>query len=515
MFAMVFTVGAGYFLSVNNLKHTSDQAMATRLDAQAQEAGENLSLRVKLLAGGGLWLTVNNTGRVPTTLDDVFVTSPAGKLLSLSTLSNSSYLSRTPDLNVSLPLSLAPGASTAKVSGCGSSAGCDVKVTTAALGGGTPSAFLISVLTSLGNVFSVQYPTPSPTLKNILVINQNFVDVVDVGNSIVNLNNQQVIVNCYGCTTNLNQGGDILVAQVVATPSPVSDGDTITVEGTVWNYSPYTASQVNITLTATYAGIASVLPDISTTSELCGTTTTITTMSSASFACTFKAVSKGGATGGTVTFSGIAAACILTGTNSTCNGGSLTNSAEASSNPVQIGEIVTFGPWQLNYYFFSYTDKTHQTAGSPAVIAHGDQYVALYVQLTNIYNTSLTVLDGSYLQFVSPGTDVNAFIVENNTISYSSNSFTNYGCVDSPPSAPVDSVSGQNCITVAPGQSVTLAFAASAPAGSSWEWGSGGNPGGASNVGCTVQIIIEYDIQLGGTYSIYAENIPFQSVFIQ
>jgi hypothetical protein len=62
---------------------------------------------------------------------------------------------------------------------------------------------------------------------------------------------------------------------------------------------------------------------------------------------------------------------------------------------------------------------------------------------------------------------------------------------------------------------VTLAFAANAAYSTSWEWGTGGNPGGDSNVGCTVQIIIEYTLAKGSSYGIYAEDIPFQSVFIQ
>jgi len=516
MFAMVFTAGAGYFMAVNTYKHTSDQALVDRLDSLGQAAEENLSLRVRVISGGSIWLTVNNTGGVPVALEDIFVTNPLGKLVSNAQPPNSpsSYLSKSPDLNVTLPFTLSPGASSSEIRGCATVVGCDIKVSSASFGGGT-SAFLLSVLTAQGNIFSVQYPTPQAgTLKNVIIVNQNFVTQVNAGNTVVNWYNQSSIVNCYGCTTNLNAGGNILVLQIIASPSPVSDGATISVTGTVWNYSPFTASGINLTLTAQYAGSASVTPDISGSFAKCGTTTSLPAGASAPFTCTFVAKTSGGSTGGTVTFSGKAVACILTGTTSTCQGGSLATSALTTSNPIQVGTIVSFGPWQLNYYYFTYSDLTHQTPGSPAIISSSDQYVALYVQLTNIYNSSMTILDGSYLQFVSPGSDVNQYVVENNTISYTTNSFTAYGCVDSPPSAPLDLVSGQHCITVNPGQTITLAFAADAPASTSWDWGSGGSPSGAANVGCTVQIIIEYNLKSSGSYYIYAENIPFQSVFI-
>jgi len=492
---MLFTAGAEYFLAINTLKHTSDQALASRLDTMSQQAEENLSLKVAL-QGGGVSLVVNNTGGTSSTLESVFLTGPTGKNIT-------DYLVGSPGLSLRLPTSLGPGASSGSISIPGAS----IK--------GSTSAFLISVLTQLGNVFSVQYPTPSQTLKNIIVLNQNIVDQIDQGNTVVDQNNQNVIVGCFACSVNLNGGGDILLVQISATPSPTQSGGTITVAGTVYNYSPYTASSANLTLTAYYAGAASVLPDISSTPMQCGTTTSILSNSSVPFSCVFTAQSSSGATGGTVTFSGTATACVLTNKTTDCPGGTIVNSAATSSNPVQIGTVVSYGPWQLNYYFFTYTDKTHQTSSSPAIITHSDTYVALSVQLTNIFNSSMTLLDGSYLQFVSPGSDVNAYMVENNTVSYTTNSFTAYGCVDSPPGAPTDGVSGQQCITVSPGQTITLVFAASAPAGTSWEWGSGGNPGGDSNVGCTVQIIIEYDLPQGGVNAIYAENIPFQSVFIQ
>ena len=71
-----------------------------------------------------------------------------------------------------------------------------------------------------------------------------------------------------------------------------------------------------------------------------------------------------------------------------------------------------------------------------------------------------------------------------------------------------------------PGASVTLVFAAISqgagaggnPASNYWEWATS-DPGGV-NVGCTVQIIIVSAYQSGSSYTLSAQNIPFQSVFI-
>ena len=525
LFAMIFTVGSSFFLAVNQYKHTVDQANAERLSSMREASLENLSLAVYKVSGGShnnwLWVEAYNTGGVSVTIIAVSVTSSAGQLVSLSTTSSKSpYLVGKPDLNVSLPLTLSAGVNTTAMSGCTTGKGCSIGINPTAIPGYTnDTTVLVSLLTGSGNAFSLQYPMHrSITMRNVVVVNQYLLDQSVVDQSVVNLQNQNIVVGCYGCDTNLMAGGDILVAQITATPSPVQDGNTITVVATVWNFSPYTASRVNVTLNSVYTGSASVTPDLSKSSGTCGSPTSIASEGSAPFTCTFIAYSGG--SNGAVSFVGSAMACDLTGTTTSCKNGVLVRSSTSASNPVQVGNIVSFGPWQLNYYYFTYTDQQHQTQTPAALIAHTDTYVVLYVKLTNIYNVPLTILDGSYQQFVSPGTDVNAFIVENGTVSYAADTFTAYGCTDSPPGAPADFVAGQHCITVSPGGSVTLAFAAVSqgagaggnPSSNYWEW-STNDPGG-STVGCTVQIIIVSALQSGSSYSLSAQNIPFQSVFI-
>ncbi len=525
LFAMIFTVGSSFFLLVNQYKHSVDQANAGRLSSMQEESLENLSLAVYRVSGGShnnwLWVEAYNTGGVPVTIIAVSVTNSAGHFVSNSnTSSKSPYLVGQPDLNVSLPLTLGAGVNTTAMTGCTTGKGCSIGINPAALPGYTSgTTVLVSLVTGSGNTFSAQYPMPrSTTMKNVVIVNQYLLDQSIVDESVVNLQNQNVVVGCYGCDTNLMAGGDILVTQITATPSPVPDGKTITVVATVWNFSPYTASVVNVTLHSVYTGSASVTPDLSKLSGTCGGPASIASEGSAPFTCTF--IAHSGGSNGAVSFVGSAKACDLTGNTTSCENGVSVTSSTASSNPVQIGNIVSFGPWQLNYYYFSYTDQQHQTQTPAALIADTDDYVALYVKLTNIYNLPLTILDGSYQQFVSPGTDVNAFIVENGTVNYAADTFTAYGCTDSPPGTPADFVAGQHCITVNPGGSVTLVFAAVSqgagaggnPTSNYWEWGTS-DPGG-SNVGCTVQIIIVSALQSGGSYSLSAQNIPFQSVFI-
>ena len=91
LFAMFFTAGTGFFLAVNQFKHTADQANAGRLSSQQQASLENLALSAKVSSTadpwghiGDLWLTINNTGGVPSTIVSVFITNSTGRLLSKS-----------------------------------------------------------------------------------------------------------------------------------------------------------------------------------------------------------------------------------------------------------------------------------------------------------------------------------------------------------------------------------------------------------------------------------------------
>ena len=536
LFALIFTAGAGAFEFVNQYKHNVDVTDASRMAFLQQAHSENLTMYVSLSTSpdpwsqtGDLYVSVSNTGGTPSTIVGVFVSAPNGSITSNSMVNPTShFLSlegtelQKGDLNLTLPITLGLGVSTSQLKGCvAGRTGCDVGISKSSFNynGGT---VVVSILTSLGNVFSLEYPTPRfLTVKNMFTVNPTLESYNIVDQSLINqfLLSQSGVVGCYGCLTDEAAGGNILVTLITASPSPVQDGGTISVIATVWNYSPYPATGVGVTLSPYYTGSATVQYGGVTVSSgsvvSCGSSTGIASQGSAVFSCSFIARS-GGATG-TVTFAGSALGCITTGTTTTCSNGATASSSIASSNAVQVGSTASLGLWQLSYYYFTYTDYQHQTQLPASIVAHTDTYVAYYVQVTNIYNATMDLLDGSYMQFVSPGSEVNAYIVQpgvpvTSTINYGTKVFTAYGCTDAPPSAPTDSVSGSSCIAVSPGQTVTLVFAASGAGLSTWGWGS--SYSGGSNVGTTVDIILEYALLSSGAYSLHAENIPYQSVFI-
>ncbi len=679
LFAMLLTVGVGFFLLVNTGTGNLNQASATR-QASAQGASQELLTVVPVLQGSNLYVGVTNTGGTASTIKSVFVTLPSGTIVPIS---GQTFPTGSPALSVNLPLTLLTGESTA-IMNCGGN-NCNIGILTYPYS--TP--VLVSVLTADGQVFSAQYPpqqTAVTAVTNVVSVTSVQQQVTtSVTDSVTSTINQQTTqVNCYGCITDLSAGGNILVTEVIAAPSPVQTGATVTAIVTVSNFGPSTAYGVNLysavspytqlNLAVSNSGTPIVSGPCSPSGSGCspsgtqctfvpGFTSTVASGSATEFTCSFTANSEG--SGGTVAFSGYATGClaagspplcsVLTGTTTagttstllsdsglagvTLNSlvgetltytsgpasglsqvitantaspgvtittgafapvpdssgdtfkvtGTYVQSATASSNPVQIGNIVSFGPWSANFYYFQYnavdgtgttttgttstvlhdtglqvnggtpatnslvgdtliytsgpasgqsqvitanTGTTITTAafspapsssgntfsvvdsGTPAVIEDTNDYVTLYIQVTNTYDSPMYLLDNSYQQFVSPGSDVNAFMVEPNSISYAgaTPTFTAYGCSDTPPGAPTDSVGGQSCIEVMPGQSVTIPFAASSIGGSSWEWGTT-NPGG-NEVGCTVMVILAFAVQTGSSYTVYAQTIPFQSVYI-
>lgn len=519
LFALVFTAGAGFFITVNNYRHSVDVVNAGRESFVQQASSENLAMVARLSKSADPWgnksdlfLSIANAGGVSSTVVGVFVSAPNGSIVSTSTVHPPShFLSAYGDLNLSLPLTLVPGTNASQLRGCvkGSDAsGCDIGISHASFiyANGT---YVVSVLTSLGNVFSVEYPAPHfTTLKNFYIVQPSSESLEVVDQSLVNqyLLDETGVVGCYGCFTNVAAGGNILVTLIMAGPSPVQDDNSINVIATVSNYSPYGATEVAVSLNTLYSGPVSVSPSAPSGSPVScppttgGTTTSIAAGASATFECSFVAVANPGP--GTVTFAGTASGTV---------DGAPVSSSVASSNPVQIGSIVMIGLWQPNYYYFDYTagaPSSQHTPSPASVIPHSDSYVALDVEVTNIYNEPLTLLDGSYIQFVSPGTDIDEYIVQSVQYTGTTGTITQYGCTTS---------SGPSCIVVQPGQSVDLVFAACGAGSATWQWQSGPNLCGGTigyPIGNSVDIILEYAFQTSYGVNLYAENIPFQSVFI-
>ena len=182
MFTMLFTVLFGFLIYNNVVNLQNTKASDQRQAEVQQQSAENLVLGVGFKSApdpwgqtGDLWLVVNNTGGVCTSIVDVYVTSVASStLVSNSLLSGGNYLSAysgaaTPkgDLNLNLPLSISAGASTGTMTNCGSYSdpyGCDIAISMSAFKWVPGMSVQVSVVTSTGNIFSAAYPPNRPTI---------------------------------------------------------------------------------------------------------------------------------------------------------------------------------------------------------------------------------------------------------------------------------------------------------------------------------------------------------------
>ena len=550
----MFTVGFDFYHAATSDQAWSANAYSQRLSLQAQASHENLTLKTGSGVAGGndyLWLMINNTGGIDSVVTSIYVSSLGGGLLSKS-VSGSPFLSTYPDLNVSLPITLDPGASSSVVGGniqISPSAvpACDV-ITSKGCEGQT---VYVSVLTQLGNVFTISFPSHSSVTQKNVLVNRGVIDEYVVTKTVTSITQTNNVGGCVACVNGTYAGGNILVLLLTATPSPVQQGGTITVTATVWDYSADPANSVAVTLGAAYSGSATVTPNPNLSNYVCGSIPTIASDGSQTVTCTFSA-NEGNLMGGTVTFDGEATACIATGTgtSSPCTvseQGTPATSSVTSSNPVQIGAAVSYGLWQPNFYVFYYTGCSGSTSclASPScwsisqcgagVIPDNEKYVAVYVEVTDIASTPLTLLDGSYIQSVSPNVEFDLFMgcsgvsasicnLQGNPtgVSYttSSGAINAYGCADSAPSAPADYVSGQKCVTVAQGQTATLMFVAAAPDSSSMSWGTS-NPGGTG--GENAAILLDFAACTStpsvcssgsGTYSTTSQQIPFEGIVV-
>jgi len=550
MFAVLFTVGISYFLFINQGAYLSLQAGQQRIQAANQASGEQLSIQVGVTSEADPWgqtgdlsLRIGNTGGVPVTIIDVFVTSPTlDKLVSNSQVVNGShYLSikGTPsqmgDLNVTLPIVILPGISTGVMSGCGAKPGCDIAISKAAYNYVSGAAVVVSVLTNSGNVFSAEYPVRPSVVTTTSTSTTTTVSTSKLPGG--------------------NPGGSVLVAEMVATPPQT-----------------YTCSHcVNDTVTVYNYGLAPVfhvaldpsIPLIETTGSVAvnsigncvlkGGNNTLPgfsghgTIPSIVFRCTYAANPIG--YGGFASFAGTATGTYL---------GLPIISGQAISNTIQIGgpiNVLNQGPYSVNFFYFKYSACTNApsgwvyaphctTAPSPLqfsklptasnINANQSYYVAFYVQIINSYNTSIPILPYTYmLTDPTVGGETPLYLAGNGTTPYVPN--YNPGGNGIPVLNPYPSsclpTDTANCITVPAGGKVTLTFAA-CDIGSTWwawggyAWGTSYDPGNNCSPdppnycasfnglpsGCTVQKESTYvDVVISFVYNghVYTQNIPF------
>ena len=146
MFTMLFTVGAGYFLYVNQANTVYTKALLARAGGISSQAEEALSLTTGLTTGGHISVYANNTGGIGVNITSLYLLGPSGATLEC--------------MGVGLP------------SGCTNGAPFPVWVN---VGGGsgvidtgyTPASgdvYTIKVVTQRGSVFSATYPAGATSL---------------------------------------------------------------------------------------------------------------------------------------------------------------------------------------------------------------------------------------------------------------------------------------------------------------------------------------------------------------
>jgi hypothetical protein len=508
VFGMIFTVGTGFFIFVNNVNTAYVKSLSDRSVAMQDQLSETLQVSGGAGVGNHLTITATNNGAKNANVTDVLVVDPA-KILHTYGIG---FASNTAPI-LPVPVSLA-----------GSSPALDTGLVIVS------GTYTIKVITQRGNAFVNTYPPSSPPTS---------------------------------------PGGNALLVQMIATPPQALGGATITDTVTVSNYASSAVTSVtlnptpplaSLTGTATLTGGSCTPASFASIAAYPGSGNP----SSVTFTCTYTAHT--GSSGGLASFSGYA--------QGTLAGVSIA-SPSAISNTVQIGStfnVLNQGPFSINSFFFKYTSCTNAPAGavpvpglsyaapcttSPALIppatpdnlpagslisGGGNYYTAFYVSLTNNFNTTLAIMEYSYV-FLDPtnGGESSYFLVGPATSpqvpyypNYASSAAQKFipqltaytgdqiKCAETAPNfLPPPPTT---CINIAPGQTETLTFAACGFGASNWSWG--GTQYATkfdSNVGCTT--VTPYFITPEGTYlSIiisfvyngvnYTQAIPFQGQIV-
>ena len=526
LFAMIATALLGYIVLISNGSLLTGQANQTRQNQNQAASQEGLSLSVYRVSGGShnnwLWVEAYNTGGVPVTIVAVSVTDSAGRFASLSnTSSKSPYLVGQPDLNVSLPLTLNVGVNTTAMSGCTAGKGCSIGINTKALPGYTSgTTVLVDVLTSTGNVFAAPYPkgarttTVSSTTTSSQSTTTTTVTTAAGTSTITQTTSTTIACSNCGTTTIVGQGTPSLVASFSACPSAgcssskyLLNGGGITLTGNVTNRYTQKITGVQIVI-APVAGIPTGTAYVTQNGVCAPSSVSLNAGQSALFTCLYTGFS--GSSGGSITFAGYAIGTYL---------GSKTTSAEATSNPLQIGNIMNTGPWSQSYFTYNFESSTQLTPSSADYISVGNDHVSYSLNVRNNFNGSLTILDESFLIMMRKGSDPTFFVVKNacypgQTGCGASPALTSYNCYSG------SSMTG--CTTVGAGANTTLTFAAcpptssSSPGSTSWVWASSGGGGGCGQTwtpveGDSVLAVVFYTIGSTTSGPVYSQALPFQS----
>lgn len=494
IFGILFTAGVAYFTFQAKTAQTQNAANIYRQNAIEQSNLERVSLSTIVSGGSGSYtvtLLAENTGGIATTIVADYA-SNGGALIN------------------------PPGITTQSLSlGIGASASITLT--------GIPDASgMVSVITSRGNTFSAPFPQPSLSTTTTITTSYS--------------------TNSTTTTIPGTAGTNTLVVQMVATPAVTFSchNGCVLDNVTVYNYAALPVTNV-----ALYPNP----PTIETCGNTPGCTASLTAFSCAGpynsdaqsttnsigpysgtgngpdifYLCTYNAST--GTLGGFASFSGQA-----TGVLNTNN----IESAESISNTIQIGgsaNVEGQGPFSVNFFVFKYSScykdlpSGTQSSGGPysypsggctttpatmppalfrnlgnaSLISSGsNQYVALYFQITNDFNSTLAILKYTFVQFESAisagesdmyivgGPNNQSSIYPNychsgggNPATCASNNlpvFTPYtatatSCAETENEYGIYEPPATTCINVSPGRSAVLTLAACGPGSPSWDWG--------------------------------------------
>ena len=316
--------------------------------------------------------------------------------------------------------------------------------------------------------------------------------VTDIGN---------VGAGTYPTQANVAIGGIALATKIEGAPSPVDEGDTVTVTVTVSNYGSRAVIDALPTIDAPIVTGTAYL-DACTGGCPAEGMQDIPAGENRTF--TYSYVAHTGGAGGTATFLGHSEGYI---------GGLLMRSDSMVSGPVQIGgfegALTALGPTGADWFWFKYTGDDHENQTNAGAIYFYEQKVAFYAKIKNIFNEQVKILTYSNLMFLVPSTEKVFFIVKDVDTSADPDTLTAYSLDEnSPPGDP-------NWITIDPGEEVVLSFAAPSLGSSSFNWNNDArdvvdNEWDVPERIPAVLLILSY--LLDG--QIQSQTIPFQSLFI-
>lgn len=153
MFAMLFTVGTGFFIFINSSNLVYNQALTQRSNGMQTQLSEQLVISATGAIGGKINFTVQNTGGVAVVVRDLFVYTPSNGLCTFGPdfASNPNCPVNLTNTSPALPIAVSPSTTSVVIS---------TGITYLA------GTYTLKVTTQSGNTFTATYPPTSTVLAS-------------------------------------------------------------------------------------------------------------------------------------------------------------------------------------------------------------------------------------------------------------------------------------------------------------------------------------------------------------